>query len=67
MKVNEGRYVEEMRSVNLASLEALSSTKRSAARNTGSSVRSQRRDVLKAIVKDKCFLGDSYIVEHIVC
>ena len=50
MEIDKGRYIEEMRAVNRAAPERMSETNHPVPRNTRSSVRSRRREVLKAIV-----------------
>ena len=62
MEIDQGRYIEEMRAVNRAALERMSDTNYPVARNTRSSVRSRRREVLKAIVTDKGLVRPAYSV-----
>ena len=62
MEIDQGRYIEEMRAVHRAALERMSDTNYPVARNTRSLVRSRRREVLKAIVRDKGLVRPAYIV-----
>ena len=62
VEVDEGRYVEEMRSAHRVALAALRDTNRAVARNTRNSIRSRKRDVWKTIVKDKGLVRPPYIV-----
>ena len=60
VEIDQVRYVEEMRADHRAALERMRDTNHAVARNTRSSVRSRRREVLKAIVKDKGLVRPAY-------
>ena len=62
VKIDQCRYVKEMRAVHRAALERMSDTNQPVARNTRSSVRSRRREVVKAIVGDKGLVRPAYSV-----
>ena len=62
MEIDQCRYIEEMRAVHRAALERMSYTNYLVAHNTRSSVRSRRREVLKAIVRGKGLMRPAYIV-----
>lgn len=53
MEIDQGRYVQKMRSAHGESPEAMRNTNGAISRNTRSSIRSIRREILVSIVNDK--------------